>query len=64
MPALHTHYEFGQEVLKKLNKKIQKEINTNISYYNMFNQGFDNLYYHFRWKYYRIFGIRAHKKKD
>ncbi|MBE6156459.1 MAG: hypothetical protein E7161_01805 [Firmicutes bacterium] len=62
MPALYTHYEFGQRVLKKLNKKVQKEINKNISYYNMFNQGFDNLYYHFRWKYYRNFGILAHKK--
>lgn len=62
MPTLYTHYEFGQQVLNKLNKKLQKEIKTNIEYYNMFNQGFDNLYYHFKWTYYRKFGIRAHKK--
>ena len=27
----------------------------------MFNQGFDNLYYHFKWNYYKSFGIKAHK---
>jgi len=62
MPTLYTHYKFGQDVLKKLNKNVQKEINNNINYYNMFNQGFDNLYYHFRWHYYKNFGINAHKK--
>ena len=40
---------------------MQKEINSNIKYYNMYNQGFDNLYYHFKWKYYRNFGIKSHK---
>ena len=62
MPALHTHYEFGQDVLNNLNKDVQESIKGNISYYNMFNQGFDNLYYyHFNWKYYKNFGIKAHK---
>ena len=61
MSALYTHYQFGQDILNNLNKKIQKEIKANIEYYNMFNQGFDNLYYHFRWTYYRNFGINAHK---
>ena len=64
MPALYTHYSFGQDVLSNLNKNIQKEINENINYYNMFNQGFDNLFYHHRkWKYYRTFGIKAHTTK-
>ncbi len=63
MPSLYTHYSFGKDVLNKLNKNIQKEININIDYYNMFNQGFDNLYYYlFKWNYYRYFGIRCHKK--
>ena len=62
MPALHTHYKFGQDVLNKLNKKLQNNIKSNIGYYNMFNQGFDNLYYYLtNWKYYRTFGIQAHK---
>jgi len=61
MPALFTHYKFGQDVLKKLNKNLQKEIKNSIDYYNMFNQGFDNLYYHFNWNYYKSFGIKAHK---
>ena len=64
MPALYTHYTFGQNVLNKVNKNLQKEIKENIDYYNMFNQGFDNFYYyHFKWQYYRDFGIRCHKKK-
>lgn len=62
MPALFTHYEFGQKVLNKLNTKLQTEINENIEYYNMFNQGFDNLYYHFNWNYYKSFGVKCHKK--
>lgn len=63
MPALFIHYKFGQDVLVNLNKSIQKSINSNIDYYNMFNQGFDNLYYyHFKWKYYKNFGVRIHKK--
>lgn len=62
MPALFTHYEFGQRVLNKLNKNAQDDIKTNIEYYNMFNQGFDNLYYHFKWTYYKNLGIKAHKE--
>ena len=61
MPALHTHYKFGHDVLEKLNNKQKKEIKSNISYYDMYNQGFDNLYYHFKWNYYKNFGIKAHK---
>jgi len=63
MPALYTHYKLGNEVLKKLNKKVKDEINGNISYYNMYNQGWDNLYYHFKWSYYKSLGSIAHKKK-
>ncbi len=62
MPTLYTHYEFGQTVLNNLNGDVQKEIKENINYYNMFNQGFDNIYYYlFRWIHYRKFGIYAHK---
>ena len=64
MPALYTHYTFGNSVLNNVNKKLQKEIKSNLNYYNMFNQGFDNLYYYLRkWNYYRDFGISCHKKK-
>lgn len=61
MPALYTHYRLGLDVLNKLNEKEQKQIKSNIEYYNMYNQGFDNLYYHFKWNYYRDFGVNAHK---
>lgn len=60
MPALYTHYKFGQDVLNKLNENIKNNILKEIKYYNMFNQGFDNLYYHFKWTYYKNFGIKAH----
>lgn len=62
MPALYTHYEFGQTVLNKLNKNVKKEINSSMTYYNMFNQGWDNLYYHHKWNYYKNLGTRAHNK--
>jgi len=61
MPALYTHYQLGQDVLNKLNKNLQKEIKSNVEYYNMFNQGWDNLYYHYKWSYYKNFGSNAHK---
>lgn len=62
MPTLYTHYKFGIDVLNKLEKNQKEEIINNIEYYNMFNQGFDNLYYYFKkWAYYRNFGINAHK---
>ena len=66
MPTLYFHYEFGQAQLKTLPKSEQKIINQDIRYYNMFNQGFDNLYYYIfnykKWNYYRKFAIKAHKK--
>lgn len=63
MPALFTHYKLGQDVLTNLNKNIQKEINNNIKYYNMFCQGWDNLYYYFpKWNYYKHLGYISHKK--
>ena len=62
MPTVYTHYKFGKDVLHNLNKDLQKEINNNIEYYNMFNQGFDNLYYYYKIFYYKKFGVRAHKK--
>ena len=62
MPALFTHYKFGQDVMSNLDEDIKKSINDNINFYNMFNQGFDNLYYHFKWQYYKKFGIKAHSK--
>ncbi len=63
MPTLYTHYYFGKEVLNNLNIKLQKNINKEIKYYDMFNQGFDNLYYyHKNWSYYKNLGINAHKK--
>ncbi len=64
MPAVYTHYLFGQKVLEKANKNLKNEIEKNLNYYNMFNQGFDNLYYYpLKWTYYRNLGIRSHKKK-
>jgi hypothetical protein len=64
MPALFTHYKFGLDVYNNLSQKIKDDIMPSMPYYNMFNQGFDNLYYYpIKWKYYRDFGIRAHKKK-
>ena len=61
MPTVYTHYKFGQDILNKLSKKQQTSIRENINYYNMYNQGFDNLYYHFKWQYYRKFGVKCHK---
>lgn len=58
MPALYTHYKFGKDILNKL--KFKNEITKDIKYYNMYNQGCDNLYYHYKLNYYKIFGIKAH----
>ena len=64
MPALFTHYKFGQDVLKNVNSKLSNDISSSIHYYNMFNQGFDNLYYYpIKWNYYKNFAIKAHKNK-
>lgn len=63
MPALFSHYRLGQDVLKNTNKTIRNDINSNIKYYNMYNQGWDNLYYHFpKWNYYKHIGYISHKK--
>ena len=63
MPALFTHYNIGRDILNKLDKNIQNEINSNIKYYDMYNQGFDNLFYYpIHWKYYKNFAIKAHSK--
>ena len=63
MPTLYFHYKFGHHILKNLDSKNKKLITDNIKYYDMFNQGFDNLYYYpFKWNYYRKFGVRCHKK--
>ena len=63
MPTLYFHYKFGHNVLDNLSKKQQQSINSNIKYFDMFNQGFDNLYYYpYKWNYYRKFGIKCHKK--
>ena len=61
MPALYTHYKFGNDVLNNLNTDITNKINNELNYYFMFNQGWDNLYYHFKWNYYKKFGTYAHK---
>ena len=62
MPTIYLHYKFGCHILNNLAKNQQKKIQNNIEYYNMFNQGFDNLYYYpFKWSYYRYFGVRCHK---
>ena len=64
MPALFTHYKFGQDVYNNLNSKVKEDITFNMDYYNMFNQGFDNLFYYpIHWHYYKTFAIRAHKRK-
>lgn len=64
MPTLYFHYKFGHNILDNLSKDEQESINSNIKYFDMFNQGFDNLFYYpFKWNYYRKFGIKCHKKK-
>jgi hypothetical protein len=64
MPALFTHYKLGQDVLNNTKKEIKDEIQSNIKYYNMFNQGWDNLYYHFpKWDYYKHVGYMSHDQK-
>lgn len=61
MPAMYTHYEFGRYVLDNLNKDIKKTISKNLDYYDMFNQGFDNLYYYLpKWRKYRELGRYCH----
>lgn len=63
MPALFFHYKLGQDLLSNTLSNIRNEISQNINYYNMFNQGWDNLYYHFpKWNYYKSVGNRSHKK--
>lgn len=62
MPALYTHYKFGQDVLNKVRKNLRKSINGNICCYNIWNQGWDNLYYHINWRYYKKVGSKAHKE--
>ena len=62
MPTIYLHYKFGCHILNNLAKNQQKKIQNNIEYYNMFNQGFDNLYYHYKLFYYKNFGVKAHKK--
>ncbi len=62
MSALFTHYEYGKEVLNKLSDKQKDEINNNIDYYNMFNQGWDNLFYYLpKWHKIKKIGLNAHK---
>lgn len=62
MPTMYTHYKFGNDVLNKLSNDIQGDIKRYEKYYAMFNQGFDNLfYYHLNFKYYKNFGVKAHK---
>ena len=63
MPTLYFHYKFGHNVLDNLSNEQKQSINSNIKYFDMFNQGFDNLYYYpYKWNYYRKFGVRCHKK--
>lgn len=63
MPTLYFHYKFGHNILDNLNKDEQNSINSNIKYFDMFNQGFDNLYYYpYKWNYYRKLGVKCHKK--
>jgi len=62
MPALYTHYKFGHDVLNSLNPLHKEQINNNIRFYNIWNQGWDNLYYHFNTKFYKELGKKAHKK--
>lgn len=63
MPALFTHFEFGRDLLEKLDSNISNSIKSNIMYYDMFNQGWDNLFYYLpKWNYYRSLAGIAHKK--
>ena len=63
MATIYTHYKFGQDTINLLSSELQNKINKEITYYNIFNQGFDNLYYyHKNWFYYRTFGASCHTK--
>lgn len=67
MPSIYTHNYFAKDVLKKINTKNNKSIN-NDTYYLIFAQSFDNLfYYNFlslkSGKKYRKLGHKAHTHK-
>lgn len=61
MPQLITHNIFATEVYNKINNKIKKSIDSDISIYKMYAQSFDYFYYSFSKKWRKI-GNRAHKK--
>ncbi len=46
MPTTYTHYSYGQEVLRLLPRKLQKQILPNIHYYNIGVHGPDILFYY------------------
>lgn len=46
MPCFYTHYRFSQDVLNRLSDNNKKIINERPIYYEIFNQSFDNLYFH------------------
>ena len=60
MPTLFTHHKIGDETYKKLNKNLKKEIENSRKYYDMFNQGWDNLFFYpYKWKKTKDFAIYA-----
>lgn len=46
MPTTYTHHAYGQDVLKRLPEKLQKEITPYIDYYNIGVHGPDILFYY------------------
>ncbi len=46
MPAIYTHYRFSQSVYEKLDKNVKKNITKDQTYYKIFSQSFDNLFYY------------------
>ena len=64
MPTLFTHYKLGNDILNKLDNKISNNINDNKYIYDIFNQGWDNLFFYpFKWSYYKDFAIYSHTHK-
>lgn len=46
MPSIYTHTHFAKEVYNRLDKIIQNQLTSEMPYYIMFSQSFDNFFYY------------------